>query len=995
MTPERWKEVKAIFHAALEREPGSRRDFLHGACAGNKLLLGEVESLLASYEQSGEFIDGPAFQLAAHLLSEKSPPVFSAGQIGSYRILSTLGRGGMGEVYLAEDSRLGRRVALKFLPKTHVDDPDRLRRFEQEARAASALNQPNILTIHEIGEVDGHRYIVTEYIEGQTLRHAMQAQPLTVGEALTVAEQVAAALAAAHAAGIVHRDIKPENIMLRQDGIVKVLDFGLAKLTQPIDLGPDDPTQQKINTGSGLVMGTVAYMSPEQARGLPVDARTDIWGLGVILYEVISGERPFKGSTSSDVLVSVLEREPQPLDIAALGIPETLEFIVAKALTKDCEGRYQSAREFLTDIRRLKQRMNFADELERRGAKETTSTENQRTKGSGQQAAQTQSIAGVQSEQLSGDVTTGARAKWLLAFAVLVFGLAVLAFAYMVWPTRKPGEAISGVPEVLRMSQITTRTGFEIPRLSPDANLIAYSSRVSEGALEVFVKPLTPGAREIQITSDGGFNTDPAWSSDGKWIAYHSGNKGGIWVIPATGGTAKQLTNFGADPSWSADGSLIAFQSERSFMPPTTIWAVSSQGGEPIQLTKPGTPVGGHSLPAWSPDGSRIVFVSYTGYMPGQLWSVTPKGEDLKQVVKDNSIWFKGAAFSPDGKFVYSGAVTESNNFVIYKIPVSPKGEALGDPILVKDTGLSYLDIYPTISTDGRKLLYSVVTPNGEMMSVPISPSTSEAVGPPKPLMQSSGYRKSLAAFSNDGQTIAYLQWFAGQGQKVWLMDVNGENARQLSSGPDVHWGNSWLPDNDTIVFLSQHKGAQVLKSISVRAGREKVLTKLSEPIGWTRVSPDGQQIAFNSANGGAMNTWIMSINGGDPRQLTFDREGIAWPSWSPDGKLLAMQIQRQGLSYLGIMPSSGGEVTQVTFDKGQVQPHSWSPDGDKIVFAGSRNGIWNLYWYSLTTKQQKQLTFYLEPGHYVRYPSWAPKGDQILFEYAQGIGVTWLMELK
>ncbi len=337
------------------------------------MLRQEVESLIASHEKDGSFIDSPAYEAAAELLTTGKDLIVGQ-RVGHYQILSTLGKGGMGEVYLAEDTKLRRKVALKFLSASFMNDPDRVRRFEQEARAASALNQPNILTIHEIGETEGRRFIATEYIEGETLRQRMLTGPLTLAETLGIAEQVASALAAAHAAGIIHRDIKPENIMLRRDALVKVLDFGLAKLTQPEEAGAEDPTRAFIKTSAGVVMGTTAYMSPEQARGQTVDARSDLWSLGVVMYEMIAGHTPFAGQTNSDVLVSILEREPKALTSLSAKIPEALDWIVTKALTKDRDDRYQTARELLTDIRRLKQRLELTTEVERSTAPESANS---------------------------------------------------------------------------------------------------------------------------------------------------------------------------------------------------------------------------------------------------------------------------------------------------------------------------------------------------------------------------------------------------------------------------------------------------------------------------------------------------------------------------------------------------------------------------------------------------------------------------------------------
>jgi Tol biopolymer transport system component/serine/threonine protein kinase len=994
MTPERWQRVKEIFQGALDRAPGERSAFLAGACGKDETLQREVESLIASHEQTGTFIDVPAYEAVAELLTEDPAELRPGQRIASYQIISFIGRGGMGDVYLAEDSRLGRRVALKFLSPSFQNHKDRLRRFEQEARAASALNQPNILTIHEIGEFEGRRFISTEYVEGRTLREEMLLQRLTVGEAMDVVEQIAAALAAAHASTIMHRDIKPENIMLRADGLVKVLDFGLAKLTQPKAVGPEEVTRKNIDTAAGLVMGTVAYMSPEQARGLEVDARTDIWSLGVLLYEMVSGRRPFEGPTPSDILVSVLEREPQPLDISALGISETLEFIISKALTKELEGRYQSAREFLTDIRRLKQRLNFAGELERRASLSAPTATAEIKDGAG--GAATHSIPALPTEERRAGWPGKLSKRWLMATAIGLVLIGTIAVVYIFVASPKTSESFSPA-EALRTTQIATRTGREIPALSPDGNSIAYASRPDQGSPEIFVKPLTPGAREIQLTSDGAQNAEPVWSPDGKWIAYTSRGLGGIWVIPATGGAARQLTSFGANPAWSADGASIAFQSEAAFMPPTTIWTVSSQGGEPIQITQRGNPEGGHSVPTWSPDGRRIMFAAYAGLIGWQLWTVAAKGGDLRQTVKNTDLSFRGPVYAPDGKSVYSGVVTETGSFGICQIPMSPiTGDATGAPQMIKDIGLNYPACNLTISAGGKKLLYCTSAPSGELMSIPISPNSNEAIGEPKPLVQSSGYRKSLPAFSNDGRTIAYLQWNVGENQKIWIMDADGANARQLTSGREANWSSSWLPDKDTIVFISQSNGAQEIHAVSVRTGREKLLFKAPQSMGWVRVSPDGQQLAFLSTKGETINVWVMPATGGAPRQLTFDPETIGWPSWSPDGKTLAVQIKRGSNTYLGSIPSSGGEITQLTFDSGLVHPHDWSPDGDKILFAAQRNGVWNVYWYSRSTRQQKQLTQYTERTHYVRYPSWSPRGDQIVYEYsAERTGNIWLMDLK
>ena len=362
MTPERWQQIDELFHAALAHEPTERAAFLGTACSGDESLRIEVESLLAYHEENQNFIETPAGDVAAAMLGAHQARFESGHLIANYKIVRQLGSGGMGEIYLAIDTRLGRKVALKLLPEIFTTDVARIHRFKIEARAASALNHPNILTVHEINE-DAVRFIVTEFVDGQTLRESLIAGPLKTNEALRIAEQIASALAAAQAEGIIHRDIKPENIMLRRDGIVKVLDFGLAKLTHDRFRKPDSASSL-LETSGAILMGTTHYMSPEQARGLKVDGRTDIFSLGAVLYEMITGEKAFKGETSSDVIASVLTTDPSFTSILTSGVPE-LERVVSKALEKDRERRYATVDDMLLDLRKLRQQRELNLEVER------------------------------------------------------------------------------------------------------------------------------------------------------------------------------------------------------------------------------------------------------------------------------------------------------------------------------------------------------------------------------------------------------------------------------------------------------------------------------------------------------------------------------------------------------------------------------------------------------------------------------------------------------
>lgn len=410
MTPERWQRLKEVFETALERAPKERLAFLDQACDGDESLRTELQSLLASYEQGQSFMESPAVAVAAESLAGPQGESLVGQTIGHYQVTREIGSGGMGEVYLAQDTRLGRLVALKLLPTDLSKDEDRLRRFEQEARTASALNHPNVCVIYEVGETedDGH-YIAMEYIAGVTLRQHMTEARLKLGEVLDVAVQIASGLAAAHEVGIVHRDIKPENIMLRRDGYVKVLDFGLAKLSvKPLPCTDSAaPMVSREATDPGVIIGTVQYMSPEQARGKEVDARSDIFSLGVVMYELVAGRTPFEGETSTDVLAAILDREPMPLARFSPDVPTELQRIAMKCLRKDGDDRYQTMKGLLADLRELREELAVEAKLQRsirptiRGGGEGQQSVVDQAEMARDQKAQTQARRAVELDPLS------------------------------------------------------------------------------------------------------------------------------------------------------------------------------------------------------------------------------------------------------------------------------------------------------------------------------------------------------------------------------------------------------------------------------------------------------------------------------------------------------------------------------------------------------------------------------------------------------------------
>jgi serine/threonine protein kinase len=365
MTPERWQRVESLVRAAMERPAAERPDFLTNGCAGDEELRRKAESLLSFRvrAEAEDFAGGALGEGDGGLQNTARIESLAGHMLGQYRVEREIGRGGMGEVYLARDTRLDRHVALKLLPPFLTSDADRVRRLEREARSASSLNHPNIITIHEFGEANGLRLIVTEDVEGRTLRGLIETGELKVGQALDTAIQIASALAAAHQVGVVHRDVKPENVMVREDGYIKVLDFGLAKPTaKPQPVAPDRPgdtAPTMLFTDPGTIMGTVSYMSPEQTRGGEVDGRSDIFSLGIVLYEMVTGRKPFEGEMISHTIVAILEREPAPLSQHAPEVPPELQQIVSKALRKNPAERYQTMDEMLSELRGLREEVTF------------------------------------------------------------------------------------------------------------------------------------------------------------------------------------------------------------------------------------------------------------------------------------------------------------------------------------------------------------------------------------------------------------------------------------------------------------------------------------------------------------------------------------------------------------------------------------------------------------------------------------------------------------
>ncbi|HEX4948960.1 MAG TPA: protein kinase, partial [Blastocatellia bacterium] len=529
MTPERWQRIEKLYQDSQDRTPEERVAWLAEVCAGDETLRRDVEALLAANEHASGFLNTPAFKLEAQQLAAPAIILPSGEQFNHYQILSQLGVGGMGEVYLARDLNLERKVALKVLPPHVTTDLGRLHRFIREAKTASALNHPNIITIYEIGQSGDIHFIATEYIEGITLRQRLQSGRLELRAALEVGRQIAAALDTAHRAGIIHRDIKPENIMLRPDGLVKVLDFGLAKLTEDALL-PNSGSNLS-STMPGLLLGTPRYMSPEQARRQKVDARSDIFSFGEVLYEMVTGQPPFTGATMADLFAAILQGTPLPLTHYVPDAPAELQQLLTKALAKDCAERYQSMRELQHDLHALTEKLGVSPSVLSEEASTlllpTTPTQNQTAANT--PARHTTSFSG----RLAASLTRPAlNVSPLMIVAVLIV---LGGLMWYLWPR----SATTIVPRELRFETLFGKRGLGLATLknshfSPDGKKIAFAAS-GEGN-NLWVKQVS-GGPERQITFGPWREDSPIWSPDGEQLAFVStrGNQLGIWTTPYLG----------------------------------------------------------------------------------------------------------------------------------------------------------------------------------------------------------------------------------------------------------------------------------------------------------------------------------------------------------------------------------------------------------------------------------------------------------------------------
>jgi serine/threonine protein kinase/Tol biopolymer transport system component len=887
MDPERWQKIADLFEVALHRDADARPGFLADSCAGDDGLRQEVEALLASHEQANHFIEEPAILVAAKQASCDTEPSLIGRTIGHYRVVNLLGAGGMGEVYLAEDTRLGRRVALKLLPDVFTDDSERAQRFRQEARAASALNQTNIIVIHDIGEAAGRHYIAMEFVEGETLRARLARAPLELPEALVIATQVAAALAAAHAAGIVHRDVKPENVMLRGDGVVKVLDFGIAKLgTDAGTPGPwQAPAMFQHQTSPGMILGTVSYMSPEQARAKDVDNRADIWSLGCVLYEMIAGRAPFEGETAAAVISSILHKEPHPLVRLGTDVPAELQQIVTKALKKDRAARYQNVEDFAQALKMLLR------ELERSADPEFSASPNAgRVVNSTFAREVDDTTRESQSDTSSGNRATAAIVPQLgkgwaigLLAAAIVTLLLLGFFAIRFFNSRPANLQPQAAAPNLKITRLTPELNAFADSFTPDGKYAVFV-QLDKGKKSVWLKDLTTGAATLALPADEGGYEDVQFSRDGNWIYYatvrpNKPNKT-LVRVPSAGGMPEEIAfNLVSPVAFSPDDRQIAF--------------INGDHGD---LHVAGT------------DGERVL----SKVDPKKGWFES-WGSNLSWSSVHNLIAICGGRYGAEGKPHFQLLLINPADGAEQVVP-TPQWNYLDDVRWLGDGSALIVAARETEASPYQ--LWRVSYPDGATRRITTDLDSYASL-----------------AISPDSRRILTNRYLAQL--NLWLAPADGRaRVRQISFGSaakDGTWGMAFTPDGK-IIYTSPRGGAIDLWQMNADGGEPKQLTKNAGPSNaQPRITPDGKTIVFASTRSGRSQIWRMDADGGNAKQLT-NEFWAGEPSLSPDGSEIYFKIDDGDKGYISKISLDGGQTLRVSKTPHSVGSPVVSPDGKSLL---------------------------------------------------------------
>ena len=929
----------------------------------------------------------PALEVATKTLVDNRDSI-SGQTIGHYSITSRVGAGGMGEVYLAQDTKLDRKVAIKLLPESLLADERARKRLVREAQAAAKLDHPNICPVYEVGEEDGRSFIVMQYVEGETLDIRLKRGPFNASESIALAAEVADALAEAHAHAIIHRDIKPSNIIITQRGQAKVLDFGLAKLSEPLALATGlkvdaEASTQALLTTPGSIIGTVPYMSPEQARGLGVDARTDVWSLGVVLYEMLTGRVPFEGETNSDVIASILEREPSPLAKVASDAPSELQRIVAKALRKDRDKRYQTIKDMLLDLKSLKEQLDAA--------------------------------------RLSGKIK-----QHKTALALILVSL-VMAAAVVVYLARlHQREANPQPPPQRSLSRLTFDAGLQSePTWSPDGRFIAYSSDKS-GNFDIWVQPIG-GGDALQVTHSPAHDWQPDWSPDGSQIVFRSEREGGgLFVVPALGGREHNISSFGYHPSWSPDGTKILFSNlglGGAFAP--KVYVVSIDGNPPREV-QPELLANFVSLGSviWHPDGQRISLWGIRKDQDWGLWTVpqvdgTPVKSEISDEVDnqfiENAVAAPKLRWGPSGRAIYFEGISRGLTN-LWKVTVDPKTlRWVAGPERLT-TGFNDADI--ALSVDAKRLAFTARTENTRAWSLPFDPRAGKIKGEGQPVT-ATGVNPVHLNLSSNGEKLLYVATRAGtNNNELWEKSLeDGRETLVTTFNETFNFFPCWSRDGKRIAYRHDRsccfRDDYLIQVQAAGGGDQQVIASGADDCLWDW-SADGQWILVTSDRDSPRRLGVLALYplSAAPHAERQRRVVTSHPEYnlfqarfSPDDRWVCFNAVKAGnVSTIYVVPSSGGEWTRITEDNVWSDKPHWSPDGKTIYFLSNRaTGFYNVWGIRFDPQQGKpvgepfRVTSFDSPGKVV----WSNLGsaeitlsaDRLVVPITEVTGNIWMLD--
>jgi serine/threonine protein kinase/Tol biopolymer transport system component len=887
MTPDRWREIEELYHAAR-----TDRAVLTGA---DPELRREVESLLAQDASKIGGLDRPAWDRGAGVT------MVTPAQVGPYKIEGLLGEGGMGVVYRALDTKLNRPVAIKFLSE-ELADPAARRRFQREAQMASSLNHPHILTVHDAGEFEGRQYLVTELVDGGTLKDWANSDKRTWRQIVELLTGVADGLATAHQAGVLHRDIKPGNILVSKNGYAKLADFGLAKLDES-SLGDRTRTLTEKRTTPGLVIGTIAYMSPEQASGRAMDARSDIFSFGVVLFELLAGQRPFTGATDLEVLQKIIHADPKLL---GEGTPAALRAIVEKALEKDPDERYQSMRELVVDLRRFARR---SVDAALPGEAPTSRAQ------SGSQSA------------IAASPPDSGKKKWLwpsIAAGVIVAG-AALAIVYAPWRKPMPTQAVRfEVGPAEKMTFINQAS----MAVSPDGRWMVFPATGEDGVIRYYLRALD-GVEVRALAGAEGGQSPASWSYDSRWVVFANGG-GKLKKVNIQGGPPQIIADFPSNnlggASWNSEGVIIEGREG------SPIHRAPASGGQETPVTALAPGESAHRWPQFLPDGKHFLYQrassdpAQTGVYIGSI-DAPPNQQSTQRLLATN----RQAYYAPGGG---AGHLIFLQGYTLMAQPFDPNRMILsGEPVAITDGVDSYSSTNHglfSVSDTGTLVFRGGSGPQSVLTWFDQQGNPAGTLGDPGDY--------AWPAISPDGSRVA-VAIGSQSSRDIWILDVARGSSTRFTFDPARDDTPAWSPDGKNIAFTS-NRGGQLDLYVKPAdgSGEERLLLKTDEYKILQRWTKDGRFLLFDSTGPKtAQDVWALPFPSGQPVPLVQTQFIERWARVSPDGRWLAYTSNESGPDEIYVRPFTPGApagtgAKWLVSKGGGIRP-LWRPDGKEVFY--------------------------------------------------------------